>query len=168
MKNENKTFYWLIACVVIGIVILLLAFFMCKDYLTSEIKLKTKAEVVDVKKTMINKESETNYKYNITWQFTDEHRGITKKYETIDESHLDNVYNIGQKKTIYVYSNDGENYKHITIELPIGMIIVGLVFIIFSIIDMISINAKNKKEDNIREVINQRIAENGSNNIKNS
>ena len=66
MKNENKTFYWLIACVVIGIVILLLAFFMCKDYLTSEIKLKTKAEVVDVKKTMINKESETNYKYNIT------------------------------------------------------------------------------------------------------
>lgn len=48
MKKKDRTNLWLIACIVIGVIILILTFFMCKDYLTSEIKLKTKAEIIEV------------------------------------------------------------------------------------------------------------------------
>ena len=167
MKKDNKTYLWLIACIVIGIVILIINFFMCKEYLGSEIKLKTTAEVIEVQKTKINKNNNILYKYNVTWQFKDEDRGVTKTYNTHDESNIDNVYNKGQKRTIYIYSDDGENYKHFSIGLPIGMTIVGFVFIVVAIIDIITMKTKKKNDQNMRDIINQRIQESGNSNIKN-
>ena len=180
MKKMKNTAFWCIVCVIIGFVLYAVIFFMWQGYMKAEIKIKTEATIIEVNENKryqkIKEEDKTDnfskdykecYNYDLTWEFEDKTRGKKHTYTTERQSDYSNAYHIGQKETIYAYSNDGDNFSFNTLGESVIVGIVGAVFIVVGIIEFFATNKKKKAEDKMREVINQRIAENGSSNIQN-
>ena len=180
MKNMKNTAFWCAVCVLIGLVLYAVLFFMWQGYIKAEIKFKTESTIIKVDENKrykkVNKEDKTDnfskdykeyYEYDLTWEFNDEVRRRKHTYTTETQSDYSNAYRIGQKATIYAYSNDGDNFEFNTLGESVIVGVVGTVFIVVGIIEFFATNKKKKAEDKMREVINQRIAENGSSNIQN-
>ena len=180
MKKDKTALLWCIICVLIGLVFFGIIYVMWQPYLNAEIKLKTEATIVDMKvkkryKKNTEKEKNDNfskdykeyYYYYLTWEFTDHQREKTVTYKTETQRSISTAYQIGQKQTVYAYSNDGKDYKTNTIGESVIMILVGSVFIIGGIVGFFSTKKYICKEENIRKVINEKIAQSNNNNIKN-
>lgn len=120
MSNNIKMGLWCIGAVFIGLLCLGIEFFLWRSYIGAEIKFKTEETIVDVDERVTSKkvtddDGYTNYEdyyyYTITWEFEDKERNKVITHKEEKESSIGSAYYVGKKRTVYVYSNDGEDYK---------------------------------------------------------
>ena len=180
-KISNDSKIWYVICVIIGVLCYLSIFFIWRTYITAEVKLRTQATIIESNVTKkyknneyydeeeesstSNQKYEPYYYYDLKWEFVDEKRDVKGTFPTVETASSDNLYKVGLKKSFFIYSENGVDYKVLPLTGTIILCVVGTVFIVAGVLDYFSNIKSKKKEDNIREVINQRIQNNS--NIKN-
>ena len=180
-KISNDSNIWYVICIVIGIVCFLSVIFIWRSYITAEVKLRTEATIIESNVTkkyknnedydeeegtsLSNQKYKPYYYYELKWEFTDEKRDVKGTFSTVETASSDNLYKVGFKKSFFIFSKNGEDYQVVPLMGTIILCTVGTVFIVAGLLDYFSDKKHKKKEDNIREVINQRIQNNS--NIKN-
>ena len=160
MKKSYVISY--VICFIIGIFLLGVSVFLCREYLLAEIKLETIATVVDVDtRKMYKKDSdgdkEAYYEYTLYWEYKVD--DVVNKYTTKQKNSVSGVYSPGKQQTITLYSNDGENYY--TFDWGTSIVIggIGAFILVVGIIDCICVTKRKKAQENWQEVIKQRVKE---------
>lgn len=142
---------WHFVCIGAGLLTILIAVLVCKDYFFAENQYMTEATLTecnvhtrqrlrdkdDVNYSPTNK-YETYYTFDMKWRFVSP---VTEKkyiFTSTDQSSFESSHTIGEKKLIFIYYNgDEDNYEFMD---PFGgglVALVGLALFIYPVITII-------------------------------